>query len=60
MFQSLGRDSGRSDAERTTGPPSHGLFQSLGRDSGRSDMSYSEIKDLAREVSIARARFGSL
>ena len=37
MFQSLGRDSGRSDPAVQTATAMHDEFQSLGRDSGRSD-----------------------
>ncbi len=37
VFQSLGRDSGRSDCRRKADNPHSTMFQSLGRDSGRSD-----------------------
>ncbi len=60
MFQSLGRDSGRSDGWKDAESLPPAVFQSLGRDSGRSDKHDSTFIRRRPDVSIARARFGSL
>ena len=46
MFQSLGRDSGRSDIDVCDATGYADVFQSLGRDSGRSDTETSRINDV--------------